>query len=177
MEDPSRRPQFAGLQPLLERLRGRVEQVIAAPPTAALRAGAGPAGGGEIGLSLENFETLLQESFPPCMRHLVMHQRAGRRLRFLGRLQLRPFLWKAGLAPPGGLQWWETELRRDLEVTHEIFDRKHRCQVLRAYGARGHGVEAHPFGRARIQDFPAPRAGQLRGCPFSARARGPVRLG
>ena len=59
-------------------------------------------GGGGVGLSLQNFEQLLFQSFPPCMRHMVLHQRAhARHLKFLGRLQLRPFLREAGLGLAG----------------------------------------------------------------------------
>ena len=62
-------------------------------------------GGGGVGLSLQNFEEYLHQSLPPCMRHLVLHQRSVRHLKFQGRMQLRPFLRKAGLDLASALRW------------------------------------------------------------------------
>ena len=170
MEEQARQAQLAGVLTVLGAIKQRCEDMIAAIATAA------EADGDGVGLRLGNFEEILQQSFPPCMRHLVMHQRRGAHLQFQGRLQLRPFLRRAGMTLSDALRWWEVELRRDPEVTQAVFLREHRYQIERAYGARGHGRGAHPFGCNGIQKFPAPRHRQAHGCPFQQGHEGEYRL-
>merc|ERR1719183_898226 len=76
------------------------------------------------GLTLDNFEDYLKQSFPPCMKHLVYHQRTGRHLKFQGRLQLRPFLREAGLSLQSSLMWWKRELANDQDFKHADFQMK-----------------------------------------------------
>ncbi|CAK0881429.1 unnamed protein product [Prorocentrum cordatum] len=159
MQSEQHRLQLESVRPLLDRLGRHADACVSRRPA---RAATGP---DDVGLSLTNFNQMLR-SFPPCMLHMVLHQRGGQRLKFQGLLQLRPFLRRAGLDLPSALRWWEMELRRDMHVTKEVFEKDHRYQIEHAYGACGHGGGAHPFGCARIQGFPAPRAGQVHGCPF-----------
>ena len=175
MQSREHRPLLEIVMPLLERLRRHAEGLLTPPPATSPRLWNRSIVGDDVGLALDNFEEM-RMSFPPCMQHVILHQRTGQRLRFQGLLQLRPFLRKAGLDLPSALQWFETELRRDGHVTEEVFEREHRYQVEHAYGARGHGRGAHPFGCASIQRFPLPESGQVNGCPFQRGHESPYNL-
>lgn len=119
-------------------------------------------------MTLHNFEKHLHQSFPPCMRHLVLHQRSGKHLKNLGRLQLRPFLREAGLSLAEAWKWWERELCRDPLVSPAKFREKHAYQVEHAHGANGHGRGAFAFSCRKQIGFQAPvrSTGQVHGCPF-----------
>jgi len=123
-------------------------------------------GGGGVGLTLQNFEVYLEQSFPPCMRHLVMHQRMGRHLKNQGRLQLRPFLREAGLNLDSALKWWQRELCRDPSVSSEEFSRSYKYEIEHTHGAQGHRRGTFCFSCKRILGFQMPIAGEARGCPF-----------
>lgn len=123
-------------------------------------------GNGGIGLTLQNFEEILRQSFPPCMRHLVLHQRMGQHLKFLGRLQLRPFLREAGLGLSSAVRWWERELCRDPCVTPVLFRQKYAYQVEHAHGGHGHGRGAFAYSCKKLIGFQAPSPGRVHGCPF-----------
>jgi DNA primase large subunit len=128
----------------------------------------GPAqdGGGGVGLNLQNFEIYLEQSFPPCMKHLVMHQRMGRHLKNQGRLQLRPFLREAGLSLDGALKWWQRELCRDPSVSLGDFVKSYKYEIEHTHGAQGHRRGTFCFSCKRIIGFQTPLAGEASGCPF-----------
>jgi len=146
-------------------LRACGEQLLTVYKTAD-EAGLAADGGGGVGLTLDNFEEMLHRSFPPCMRHLVLHQRAGRHLKFQGRLQLRPFLREAGLGLAGALTWWERELCRDPSISSADFRRKYGYHVQFAHGASGNGRGAFAYKCDKTIGFKAPASGQAHGCPF-----------
>jgi len=129
-------------------------------------AGLAADGGGGVGLTVHNFEELLSQSFPPCMRHLVLTQRAGQHLKFLGRLQLRPFLREAGLSLAGALRWWERELCRDSSVSPEGFRGKYAYHIEYAHGKHGNGRGAFAFSCKKTIGFQQPKNMQAHGCPF-----------
>jgi len=100
------------------------------------------------------------------MRHLVLSQRMGRRLKYLGRLQLRPFLRTAGLGLSDALRWWATELCRDSEVKLKDFTNKYAYDIEHTYGERGHRRPAFAYGCVKSMAFQSPAVGQVHGCPF-----------
>jgi len=165
-------------EPMLKRVMDRLHDVgnrlltvyRSKGETARVEGGFAQDGGGGVGLSLSNFEGYLHQSFPPCMRHLVLWQRgsqcAGKHLKHLGRLQLRPFLREAGLEVGAALQWWETEMCRDPAVTQADFQRKYACQVEHAHGHRGHGRGAFAFSCKKLIGFQPASSSQAHGCPF-----------
>lgn len=117
-------------------------------------------------LSLSNFEECLRSSLPPCMRRLVLHQRTGRHLKHLGRLQLRPFLREAGFTLQEALRWWTVELCQDPSLSVQDFERTYRYDIEHAWGARGHGRGAFAYSCSRIIGFELGFNGQVHGCPF-----------
>mmetsp|Transcript_131751 Transcript_131751/g.421690 ORF Transcript_131751/g.421690 Transcript_131751/m.421690 type:complete len:207 (+) Transcript_131751:1997-2617(+) len=110
----------------------------------------------------------LAQSFPPCMRRLVLQQRDGVHLKHLGRLQLRPFLREAGLGLREALVWWARELCRDASITPDAFQRNYRYDVEHAWGARGHGRGAFAFSCARLFGLPPQGPATMHGCPFQS---------
>eukprot|EP00929_Paragymnodinium_shiwhaense_P097190 TRINITY_DN58943_c0_g1_i1.p1 TRINITY_DN58943_c0_g1~~TRINITY_DN58943_c0_g1_i1.p1 ORF type:complete len:756 (-),score=160.45 TRINITY_DN58943_c0_g1_i1:144-2411(-) len=125
-----------------------------------------------VGLSLQNFEDVLEKSFPPCMKQLVLSQRGGRHLKHQGRLQLRPFLREAGLDMDSAKQWWYREMLRDPKVTTQMFANEHMYHIEHAYGKRGRCRKAFGFGCRTLGSWPGPgstREGiSLHGCPFAS---------
>lgn len=149
------------LGPALERLTVRGENAY----TSYAKVGAGENEEGPR-LSLENFEEELRLSFPPCMKHLVYHQRAGKHLKHNGRLQLRPFLREAGFAISESLSWWQREFLRDSAATSAKFRHEHEYHILHAYGLRGSGKKHFCSACPKISAS-APSAVDVHGCPFA----------
>lgn len=118
-------------------------------------------------LSLDNFESLLTRSFPPCMRRLVEKQRESKKhLKHLGRLQLRPFLKDCGFTIDESFKWWKQELCKDAEIDAASFEKNYIYDVEHAYGKKGHLQGQNCFGCPKIISFPSPTAGQVHGCLF-----------
>lgn len=117
-------------------------------------------------LSAASFEESLRLSIPPCMRSMILSQRAGRHLKHLGRLQLRSFQREAGLTLGEALVWWRTELARDPETPAECFDRRYRYDIEHSWGTRGHMRGSFAFSCEKILESPDPMKGQVHGCPF-----------
>ncbi|EER02340.1 dna primase large subunit, putative [Perkinsus marinus ATCC 50983] len=81
-------------------------------------------------LSLDNFNLLLERSFPPCMRSLIEHMRHKKtHLKHRGRQQLPPFLRSAGLNMDDSLRWFKTEFTRDQSIDPDKFDRHYSYDI------------------------------------------------
>mmetsp|Transcript_64407 Transcript_64407/g.153637 ORF Transcript_64407/g.153637 Transcript_64407/m.153637 type:complete len:522 (+) Transcript_64407:56-1621(+) len=118
-------------------------------------------------LSTENFEEMMQRSFPPCMRRMVEMQREKRKhLKHAGRLQLRPFLKDIGFTYEESLSWWQQELCLDTEIDGVSFEKNYKYDVDHTYGKKGHFQGQNSFGCAKIINFPDLSAGQCHGCIF-----------
>mmetsp|Transcript_52165 Transcript_52165/g.117479 ORF Transcript_52165/g.117479 Transcript_52165/m.117479 type:complete len:460 (+) Transcript_52165:104-1483(+) len=119
-----------------------------------------------VGVSLDNFEELLQ-SFPPCMKRLVLHQRFGKHLKLQGRLQLLPFLRDAGMDISSAHHWWQRELCRDPAITPDIYRSRYAYQIEHGYGRKGHGCTSHTFSCKGLMAFPPSDGEKVHGCPFT----------
>jgi len=118
-------------------------------------------------LSLENFEEMLERSFPPCMRRIVEAQREKKKhLKHAGRLQLRPFLKDCGFTFDESLRWWRQEVTKDPEIDSTTFEKNYMYDVEHAYGKKGHFQGQNSFGCPKIIGFPHEAAGQVHGCFF-----------
>uniref|UniRef100_A0A7S1AKC8 DNA primase large subunit C-terminal domain-containing protein n=1 Tax=Noctiluca scintillans TaxID=2966 RepID=A0A7S1AKC8_NOCSC len=118
-------------------------------------------------LSLQNFDKLMERSFPPCMRRLVEKQRERKKhLKHAGRLQLRPFLKACGFTMEESLKWWKDELTADPEIDVTSYEKNYVYDTEHAYGKKGHHQGQNAFGCAKLIGFPAEGAGQVHGCPF-----------
>ena len=156
---------------LVERLRACGEQIVAreereALPEATIDGNGGRSDFPRGDLTLSNFEEQLQQSFPPCMRHMVLSQRRGQHLKDQGRLQLRFFLRQAGLPLASALQWWKVELTRDPVIDAHSFSKNYAYAIEHAYGQRGASACRAGFGCAKIIQLPFPKVHEVHGCPF-----------
>ena len=85
-------------------------------------------------LTLNNFEAILQRSFPPCMRMLVDNQRQSGHLKHQGRFQLRTFFKACGMEYDDHMRWWKQELLRDASIDSDKFEKNYAYDVKHAHG-------------------------------------------
>ncbi|KAF4745493.1 hypothetical protein FOZ62_003320 [Perkinsus olseni] len=118
-------------------------------------------------LSLDNFNLLLERSFPPCMRNLIEQMRQKKtHLKHRGRQQLPPFLRAAGLNMDDSLRWFKTEFTRDQSIDPDKFDRHYSYDIKWVYGKVGRMKPAQALSCSTILGFEYPTAQQIHGCPF-----------
>lgn len=85
-------------------------------------------------LTLNNFEAMVQRSFPPCMRMLVDNQRQSGHLKHQGRFQLRTFFKACGMVYDDHMRWWKQELLRDASIDSDKFEKNYAYDVKHAHG-------------------------------------------
>eukprot|EP01068_Selenidium_serpulae_P009870 Selendium_serpulae@DN5339_c0_g1_i4.p1 len=110
----------------------------------------------------QNIDQMLQQSFPPCMRHLMTNLKKNGHLTHWGRLQIWLFLKGCGMTMDEQISYFGS-------IWHDPSKfKEHRYNIRHVYGQEGKRTDysALPCSRIISGFMPNPGPGDHHGCPF-----------